>query len=83
MLSVLDAPSTNPWLSGESVLIDYHTIQCAALDAKESGLMVMIHPDIMLEILSEVGDLRRIRDYQRDQLIEANKKLNKIKRVLG
>lgn len=65
------------------MLVDYHQIQCSALDAKEAKENVMIHPDILFEILSEVGDLRRIRDYQRDQLIEANKKLNKIKRIMN
>lgn len=64
------------------MLVDYHTIQCAALDAKESKENVVIHPDVVLGMLEDLAENLRIRDIQRDQLKDANKKLNKIKRII-
>lgn len=65
------------------MLVDYHQIQCAALDAKESKENVMIHPDIVLAMLEDLSENLRIRDIMREQLAEANRKVNKIKRIVN
>lgn len=64
-----------------NLLIDYQFMQERALKAKESEEMLTINPDIMLSMVSLHFENMRIRDIQRDQLKEANRKLNRIKRV--
>lgn len=62
--------------------VDYQYMQERALKAKESGEMLTIDPDIMLSMVSLQFENMRIRDIQRDQLKEANRKLNRIKKVV-
>jgi hypothetical protein len=65
-----------------NLLIDYGFMQARALKAKEAGQMLEIDPDIMLSMIGLIYENHRIRDIQRDQLKEANRKLNRIKKVL-
>lgn len=62
--------------------VDYQYMQERALKAKASGEMLTIDPDIMLSMVSLQFENMRIRDIQRDQLKEANRKLNRIKKVV-
>lgn len=65
-----------------SLLIDYAHMRNLALHAKNAGETLLIDPDVMLSIVGNHVENMRIRDIQRDQLKEANRKLNRIKKVL-
>lgn len=65
-----------------NLLIDYEYMQARALKAKEEGQMLAIDPDIMLSMVGLIYENHRIRDIQRDQLKEANRKLIRIKKAL-
>ncbi|MNC00081.1 hypothetical protein D3C75_474000 [compost metagenome] len=65
-----------------NLLVDYQYMRERALKAKESGEMLTIDPDIMLAMVSHQFENMRIRDIQRDQLKEANRKLTRIKKAL-
>lgn len=62
--------------------IDYQQLMVKALAAEESGEMVQVDPKVLFHAVMDFRENLRIRDIMHDQLADANKKLNKIKRVL-
>lgn len=51
-----------------SLLIDYAHMQSRALDAKRAGLMVEVHPSVILSMVGNFLECCRVRDNMREDL---------------